>query len=48
MEDAGNAIYSLIVSELGIDKKYVVIADTGRGGDALVVARGLFSWGSPI
>ncbi len=47
MEDAGTATYSLIVGELGIDKRYVVIAGTGNnGGDALVVARRLFSCGA--
>ncbi len=49
MEDAGTAIYSLLAYEVGLNKRYVVIAGTGNnGGDALVVARRLYSCGCGV
>lgn len=50
MEDAGSAIYSLVVREYGCyGRKVAVIAGTGNnGGDALVAARRLLSCGAYV
>ncbi|MEM4482033.1 MAG: NAD(P)H-hydrate dehydratase [Desulfurococcaceae archaeon] len=50
MEDAGSAVYNMIVKEVGIHgKKFLVLAGTGNnGGDALVVARRIYAAGSSV
>jgi len=50
MEDAGSAIYSLVIKEYGcFGRKIAVVAGTGNnGGDALVTARRLFSCGAGV
>jgi hydroxyethylthiazole kinase-like uncharacterized protein yjeF len=50
MEDAGSAIYSLILREVGLQgKRFCIVAGTGNnGGDALVVARRLYAAGAGV
>jgi len=50
MEDAGSAIYSLILREIGLQgKRFCIVAGTGNnGGDALVVARRLYASGASV
>ena len=50
MEDAGTAIYSLILREIGLyGKRFCVVAGTGNnGGDALVAARRLYAAGANV
>lgn len=50
MEDAGTAIYSVILENIGVHgKKFLVVAGTGNnGGDALVAARRIFSGGGSV
>jgi NAD(P)H-hydrate epimerase len=49
MEDAGTAIFSLILKEIGLGKRFCVVAGTGNnGGDALVAARRLYAAGASV
>ncbi len=50
MEDAGTAIYSVVMENIGVfGKKILVVAGTGNnGGDALVAARRIFSAGGDV
>lgn len=50
MENAGEAIYSVILKEIGIsDKSFAIFCGTGNnGGDGLVVARKLHSMGGRV
>jgi len=50
MEDAGSAIYSLILREVDLQgKRFCIVAGTGNnGGDALVVARRLYAAGAGV
>ncbi|MEM4514183.1 MAG: NAD(P)H-hydrate dehydratase [Ignisphaera sp.] len=51
MEDAGSAIYSVILKEFGdvYGKKFLVVAGTGNnGGDALVAGRRIYAAGGEV
>ncbi|MEM2797993.1 MAG: NAD(P)H-hydrate epimerase, partial [Ignisphaera sp.] len=51
MEDAGSAVFSAIVKEIGdvLYKRFLVVAGTGNnGGDALVAGRRIYSAGGDV
>jgi len=50
MEDAGSAVFNLVLSVFGVrGKRFTIIAGTGNnGGDALVAARRIYAYGGFI
>jgi NAD(P)H-hydrate epimerase len=49
MEDAGSSVYNVVLREIGLDKRFCVLAGTGNnGGDAIVAGRRLYASGSYV